>query len=409
MAYSKEISLALPPSTKNMVGGADRIDMAKPQFRNKRPHPKSQPFDPEDLRRRLYVVIAEREAQNETRQRQMVDALPAKWAQVERDQDALQHMYIERLAASSAAAWMPELTAPPRRPVKTISKSKQQSSEDKSRNRHSIVVPSEVNMEEAPKYRHIPDQAAAQFSRTTTSCGMQSDKSAVHSLSQAALRLYVQGASSADRSAIDSSITPGKQRKILQRARSKQERQHGRNQFQDSRITGDDAIPWRRSSKSGPGDRRASEPQDGTVSALADLHLHAYPSQGDVDAGMRPSSDETLVDTATANEHRVDWTQSDEILPHEKRGAKLLRKTTSILTLKGKLGHRRKNSAGDINRDGEGENDNTDRIRIVTIPEDRDEQAEADADDGSTPLSPHSGTSSSRSARLGFWGRLKRG
>ncbi|KAI1428845.1 hypothetical protein F5Y12DRAFT_636869 [Xylaria sp. FL1777] len=431
MAYSNEISLALPPLMKGPVGGAPRIDMAKPQFRKpQRFHPKSQPFDPEDLRRRLYVVIAEREAQSEKRQRQRVDSLPAKWAQVERERDT-QQLYIERLAATNTATWMPDITAPARRSVGggggggAVPKARQQPSlQDKLRNRHSLVAPSELsdaaaNTDECPKYRHVPEQAAAQFSRTTTSGGMQGDKPAVHSLSRAALRLYVEGATSAERSAIDSSITPGKQRKILQRARSQQERQHGRNQFQETRIAGDEAATWRRVNKGGPAGERGAEDHDGSggggVSALADLHLHAYPSQGQGQGdgdGLRHSSEETLVDTATANEHRVDWTQSDEMLPHERRGAKLLRKTTSILSLKGKLGHLRRNSGGGgggDNKEGDGENNNSNnRLRIVTIQEDCDEQAEADADDGSTPMSPHSGTSSSRSARLGIWGRLRR-
>ncbi|KAF2965935.1 hypothetical protein GQX73_g7628 [Xylaria multiplex] len=377
MAYSNEISLAFPPSLKGTAGGAPRIDMAtKQQFRKQgRPHPKSQPFDPEDLRRRLYVVIAEREAQNEKRQRQRVDALPAKWAQVEREENT-QQSYIERLAAINAAWTVSDMATPSRRASKS-----QSSLQDKLR-RSSAEIPSTVaDANECPKYRHIPEQAAAQFSRTTTSGSMQSDK-----------------ASSADRSAIESSITPGKQRKILQRARSQQDRQHTRNQFQDSRIVADEAVPWRRSSKSGPGagEKTILEEADG-VSALADLHLHAYPNQGESgDNKELHSSEETLVDAATANEHRIDWSQSDEMLPHEKRGVKLLKKTTSILTLKGKLGHLRKDSK-----------ENNNKLRIVTIQEDCDEQAEADADDGSTPMSPNSGTSG-RSPRLGIWGRLKR-
>ncbi len=427
MTYSNEISLALPPSMKGTAGGAPRLDLAKQQFRKPhRPHMKSQPFDPEDLRRRLYVVIAEREAQSEKRQRQRVDALPAKWAQVERERDT-QHLYIERLAATNTATWMPDITAPTRRSGGPFAKSKQQPSlQDKLRQRNSVIAAIEVPdiaaannaaAAECPKYRHVPEQAAAQFSRTTTSGGMQGDKTAVvHSLSRAALRLYVEGTSSADRSAIDSSITPGKQRKLLQRARSQQERQHGRNQFQESRVAGDDA--WRRRhSKSGP-ERALLSDDDAGVSALADLHLHTYSSRGETAAadGAVHSSEETLVDAATANEHRVDWSQSDEVLPTERRGAKLLKKTTSILTLKGKLGHLRRNSGGGGDKEGGGgggvnnhnNNHTTTKLRIVTIQEDCDEQAEADADDGSTPMSPDSGTSSSRSARLGIWARLKR-
>ncbi|KAI1368979.1 hypothetical protein F5Y08DRAFT_208761 [Xylaria arbuscula] len=428
MAYSNEISVALPPTMRGIAGGLPKMDMAKPQpgKSRHRTHPKSQPFDPEDLRRRLYVVIAEREAQGEKRTRQHVDSMPAKWAQVERERD-MQHLYIEHLAATTTTTWMPEVTAPPRRPSTTVPKSRlQQSIQDKIHKRNSMIAaPSELpnpDTTECAKYRHIPDQAAAQFSRTTTQGGMQDEKSAgaVHSLSRAALRLYVEGTSSADRSAIDSSITPGKQRKIMQRAQSQRDKQHGRNQFQESRLQDEGAR--RRSSKAGLEKTRTTEEErKGSISALADLHLHAYPSQGETGAdngggnnnnnGVH-SSEETLVDTATANEHRVDWTQSDEMLPHERSGAvKFLRKTTSILTLKGKLGHLRRNSNGDSTspKEGGGGDGVNNNLRIMTIQEAHDEQAEADADDGSTPMSPQSGTSSGRSARTGLWGRLKRG
>jgi hypothetical protein len=110
------------------------------------------------------------------------------------------------------------------------------------------------------------------------------------------------------------------------------------------------------------------------------------------------SSEETLVNAATALEHRIDWTQSDEMMPHEKKGLKLsplLRKTSSILTLKGKLGHLRRNSS-----------DKENKLSIVTILEDCDEEAEAEADDGSTPMSPNSG--SSRTGKMGVWARLRR-
>ncbi|KAI0453208.1 hypothetical protein F5B21DRAFT_505600 [Xylaria acuta] len=417
MAYSSEMPLALPPILK---GTAPRIDGPRQQYRRQqRPQPKSQPFDPEDLRRRLYVVIAEREAQNEKRQRQRVDSMPAKWAQVERERDA-QHLYIERLAPN--ATWPgPDITTPNRWPGPQPKLRSQSSLHNKLRCRTSFIGPSEpvhtgADTNKSPStYRHIPEQAAAQFSRTTTSTGMQSDKSLVHSLSKAALRFYVEGASSADRHAIKSSITPGKQRSLLQRTRAWQDRQHGRNQFQAPRVGGDESTPWRRRSKSGPvaGEMTMTIAEEDGISALADLHLHTYRDQGpgddlhfsnedDNNNNNHNNNNNTLVDASTAKEHRVDWSQSDELLPHEKKGVKLpplLRKTGSILTLKGKLGqHLRKNSADKENN----------KLRIVTIREegDCDEQADADADDGSTPMSPNSG--SSRSGRAGIWGRLKR-
>ncbi|KAI1124090.1 hypothetical protein F5Y10DRAFT_269420 [Nemania abortiva] len=429
MAYSNDLSLPMPPHMKGTVGGASITK--QPLKRPQRHQPKSQPFDPEDLRRRLYVVIAEREAQNEKRQRQRVDALPAKWAQVEKERDT--QVYIERLTkTSTSTTWPgPDMTAPVRCP-RSAPISKPPSRQDKARRRTSMMASSEradTNTAEtnttSTGYRHIPEVAAAQFSRTTTSTGMQSDKSLVHSLSKAALRFYAEGPSSADRQAIDSSITPGRQRSLLQRSRSQREQQHGRNQFQAPRLAGDDhhhqtAGPWRRGSNAGAGDAMILE-EDG-VSALADLHLHAFPSQGSEKGVMGAagaggpdvySSEETLVDAAAAaREHRIDWSQSDEMLPSERKGLRIqippiLRRTGSILTLKGKLGgqHSRKGSGDNNNHNNNNNNRENNGLSIVTIHEDCDEQAEAEADDGSTPMSPNSG--SPRYGR-GFWGRLRR-
>lgn len=421
MAYSNEVSLTMPPMLKGAAGGASRPDLAKPHYKKpQRLHPKSLALDPEDLRRRLYVVIAEQEALKDRRQRHRVDdASPANRAQAERERDT-QHLYIDRLPNTSTIWPVPDITMPAREPRPGSAPIfKPLSRQDKTRRRTSMVASSNTadtttDPNTGTSYRHIPEQAAAQFSRTTTSNGMQGDKSAVHSLSQTAVRFYVEGASSVDRQAIESSITPGRQRNLLQQARTQREQQHGRNQFQSAK---DEGVRWRRRSQPGPGPGPGTGetmmPEEDGVSALADLHLHAYSGHHEERFGGGGggdelySSEETLVDGGAANEHRIDWSQSDELLPHEKKGLKmsippLLRKTGSILTLKGKLGlphshshshsHSRKGSAGNK------------KLRIVTIQEDCDERAEAEADDGSTPMSPNSGSS-----RLGFWARLKRG
>ncbi|KAI1167181.1 hypothetical protein F5B18DRAFT_602243 [Nemania serpens] len=363
--------------------------------------------------------MAEREAQKERRQRHRVDdARPAKRAQAERERDT-QHLYIDRLPNTSTIWPVPDITAPTREPRQGPAPiPKPLSRQEKTHRRTSMGASSNTanataDVNTSAGYRHIPDQAAAQFSLTTTSNGMQSDKSVVHSLSQTAVRFYVEGPSSADRQAIESSITPGRQRSLLQHARTQREQQHGRNKFQDARVAGDEGVRWRRRSQPGPGPgpgtgERTTMPEEDGVSALADLHLHAYSEKDEERPGggdTLHSSEETLVDGATANEHRIDWSQSDELLPHEKKGLKisippLLRKTGSILTLKGKLGFPHSHSHSHSRKDSAG----IKKLRIVTIQEDCDERAEAEADDGSTPMSPNSGSS-----RLGFWGRLKRG
>ncbi|KAI1117545.1 hypothetical protein F5Y14DRAFT_448002 [Nemania sp. NC0429] len=443
MAYSNEATLKMPLKMKGATGvtagGASRLELPKPHYKKpQRLHPKSSALDAEDLRRRLYVVIAEREAQKQRRERHRADdASPARRAQTERERDT-QHLYIDRLPNTSTIWPAPDVTLPTREPrpgSAPISKPVV-SRQDKTRRRTSMAMPFKLadttttddDANTGAGYRHVPDQAAAQFSRTTTSNGMNGDnKPAVHSLSQTAVRFYAEGASFADRQAIESSITPGKQRSLLHHAQTQREQQHGRNQFQGA----EGVVRWRRRSQPAPGPgpgigigiREPIASGEDEISALAALHLHTYAGQDEARRGgggggggggdTLHSSEETLVDGATANEHRIDWSQSDEMLPHEKKGGlkmsipPLLRKTGSILTLKGKLGllpHSNSSHSHSHSRKGSGGvgAGNNKKLRIVTIHEDCDEQAEAD--DGSTPMSPNSGSS-----RLGFWGRLRRG
>ncbi|KAI1175730.1 hypothetical protein F4777DRAFT_578697 [Nemania sp. FL0916] len=487
MAYSNELALGIPPlrkSTSRFDPGRQQQQQPQQYKRPQRLHPKSQPFDPDDLRRRLYVVMAEREAQDVKRQRHRVDALlPAKRAQGEREYDIQpqqqhRHTFIEHLTTSTttkahAMTWpepghdYPPIWGPASAPVSKPPPSSS-SRKDKTRLRRTkIAAPSEPsqppaaeNLQTPPDastggvgYRHVPDQAATQFSRTTTSTGMQSkdnnnnnnnktsssSSTAVHRLSKAAVKFHSEGVSAADRQLIDSSITPGRQRSLIQRARTEHERLQARNQFQQTagspvdETAGGGGAPWRRRrSSAGVGETGVIvEEKEGTggISALADLHLHGYPSHGEGNGngggnggGDLHSSEETLVDAHTANEHRIDWAQQDEMLPSERRkssvsvgGLGLLRKTSSsILTLKGRLtgGHSRKNSHDDTTAHGNNKHGRDGALRIVTtIAEehvanvgDGDEQ---DGDDGSTPMSPNS-PPSNRPGGLRIWGRLRR-
>ncbi|KAI0472474.1 hypothetical protein F4859DRAFT_515318 [Xylaria cf. heliscus] len=487
MAYSNEMSLALPPILK-----PPRIE-TRHSRRHHRPHPKPQPLDAEDLCRRLYIVIAEREARKEKRQRQQVDSMPAKWAQVERERET--PFIIERLATNTT--WpVSGKTAPTWQPVEPRLRSQSSSQHNKLRCRTSFSPSAEPGAEtdnnnnnnnkspsSSSTYRHIPEQAAAQFSRTTTSACMQQqegDMPVMHRLSRPAIRLYLEGGSATDRLAVESSITPGRQRSLLQRVRIQQERQSGRNQFQDPHMTStaggdDDGVSRRQQQKQKQKQKQKQQQQQQQrwsskptgpplvemsmadiegISALADLHLRTYRDhhQGDYFGGSDEanlSNADTLVDASSAtattacehNHHhhhhhqqRVDWSQSDELLPHERKGirlAPLLRKTGSIMALKGKLvGHLRKRSGSDssaiapaaagADKDTEMETGmgtgtgmgmemgmGTENLRIVTIMEKSDEKDVVEADDGSTPVSPGSG--STRSGRRGFWARLRGG
>jgi hypothetical protein len=445
MTYYNDLALAVPPPPIGMAGRGYRSDVSKGHNKRQvKPRGKSQPFDPEDLRRRLYMVIAEQEAQEARRQRQRgrVDSLRAKKAQLEKEDELeeIDNVRLQRMGPTSTK------TAPSQGRLVPIPKSRSRSRSntrsknsvpDKPRSKPTTIVVSEVDASiEAAKatragHPYVPAQAATQFRRTTTSEGMR-EKSLVHSLSKAALRFYAEGTTTADREAIHASLTPGKQQNILRRARGQRDCQHVRTQFQGSQsnMGGGEGGggPRRRPNRAGGqagGVHEIAIIEEEELSALADLHLHSLAAGQGQGIGEKDddselfSSEDTLIDQAAAMERRIDWTQSDEVMPHERRGGGmtkltplLLRKTSSIFKLGGKLGgHMRRNSADD--KDSSETGNNTSKLRIVTtnIPEHHvvvhhDEEAEAEADDGSTPMSPNSG--SSRSGKLKIWGRLKR-
>ncbi|KAI0392666.1 hypothetical protein F5Y17DRAFT_459616 [Xylariaceae sp. FL0594] len=364
MAISADMALSMPPPPMDILGKGYRSDMPKVVHNSNKGQTrtrssKAQPFDPEDLRRRLRAVIADQEAQEARLQRQRgrVDSLREKKTPIEQNGERQEAAVAASLSSSTTTR--PKTIAVLRRPA-PISKSRSRSRSE-TRTKRSLplqdkpiirekpgktIVVSEVDASIGAAAKaaeaglpYVPAQAATQFKRTTTSERMR-EKSLVHSLSKAALRFYSQGTTAADRDAIHSSLTPGKQQSILRRARGQRDRQHVRNQFQGgprhddrsnsgSGTTTNDTRdgPRLRRTKPRLGGRGGASnitmiPEDaqGESSTLADLHLHRGGNDGyGGDEGDIFSTDDGVVavtdgiDLATAvTERRIDWTQSDE-------------------------------------------------------------------------------------------------
>ncbi|KAI1381553.1 hypothetical protein F4677DRAFT_129626 [Hypoxylon crocopeplum] len=362
------------------ASGAARQAAAKPEpsrqnHTKQHRHGKSQPFDADDLRRRLYVVLAEQEALKEKRRRERLEegsratqneeySTPmsrqsgigktdtAVLKSANTMPEASEASFAARVARSKHATVNPhqkEGSAKSSEPK--LGRSMSRSIQDKLRRKPSRVAPVSTESElRAPLYHHVPQEAATQFERTATANSMR-EKNLVHSLSQSAIKFHVEGRPS-DQIELDSSITPAQQSRALKRAQSHREKMHERNQFQnlgpvaDERRSSEESRHHRRHSSIGlnpvKSGRKASfgyipedEPLTVHATAASDLPIDEI------------SSEETLVvDPAAAHEHRVDWTQSDEMYERRKAGARnpLLRKADSLWTLKGKLGHRAKSS-----------------------------------------------------------------
>ncbi|KAI1329315.1 hypothetical protein F5Y16DRAFT_397499 [Xylariaceae sp. FL0255] len=441
---------------------------------------KSSPLDADDLRRRLYVVIAEREAKNEQRQREMVDSLPAKDAQMQREKSVRQQerhqqqqKQINQHQNPASRHMNPgttlmtmEMPVSAQIPLRTATASKppksKSSLQDKLRHKHSKTASSRiehnnVSAQDADCTRqYIPQSAAAQFARTTTS--VEAKKSLVHGLSAAALRFHTQGSTTADRDALvlgDSTITPAKQRGLLHRVHKQRDLLHERNQFQEpsSKIFGEKSeesgnshlMSWRHwngpsggflyhSNNNNNNNQQAPplgkaieamilDDHGADMRALVDLNNGRYcyneynrNGNGNGNGNERQSSGDTLVDKmARAMEHRIDWTQSDEMLPHEKRGVlqlkthPLLRKTSSIWTLKGRLGGHRRKKSGDEGVENHHHPHQQQQQQLDIVAEEFDAGrgetgagtvAEINIDDESTPMSLDSGNSQTKGLRI---------
>ncbi|KAI1388286.1 uncharacterized protein F4822DRAFT_240769 [Hypoxylon trugodes] len=283
-----------------------------PYRQRHRRNPKSQPFDADDLRQRLYLVIMEREAMEEGKKRERIEEEKrAKKAQAGKTHLPSDSSFAARMARSESTA--------------------------ESKGSRLISKPSILRrkaskaVESTPPYHHVPQEAAAQFARTATAHSMR-ERASVHSLSHSQSQ------------AQDTGINPAQQNRALERALS-----HRTRGLEERRSSEDSWNRDRRrpisssSSKAGP--RRKSSNHFGNI--MEDETLPVRSNVVIIDPPIDEiSSEETLVvDPAVAvNEHRVDWTQSDEMCQKRRSSAgtigriPLLRKADSLWTLKGKLG-----------------------------------------------------------------------
>ncbi|KAI2625272.1 hypothetical protein GGS26DRAFT_592958 [Hypomontagnella submonticulosa] len=337
---------------------AIKPDTFKPSQPGRHRHAKSQPFDADDLRRRLYVVIAEQEASKKKRRsRHEAESGSARDTSTNRSgtpksvatkPGADETSFAARMARGQTPGDLLLKDGSVLPPEGKLGRSVSKSIQDKLRRRASRIEPILAeDVIKAPTYHHIPQQAAAQFERTATANSMR-EGNLVHSLSQSALKYHTEGRQ-CDRTELESSMSPAQQNRALERARSHREKVHERNQFQSPRQLADE----RRSSE---------ESRRNIIIGLSPIKSRGKNSIGNIPedealavhpvAPLDPpvdeiASEETLVvDPMVVREHRVDWTQSDEPYSRPKTAVRipLLRKADSLWTLKGKLVHLSKNS-----------------------------------------------------------------
>ncbi|ORY64437.1 uncharacterized protein BCR38DRAFT_435103 [Pseudomassariella vexata] len=355
---------------------------------------KSQPFDAEDLRRRLYIVLSQQNAQKEEKRRARAEAAAKKamggeagLAEIQQEVTSCKEIFTtlpESAKPASRTIVKPstqqDATSPPGKqtsnttsPDSTLTRSLSKSGWDKLHRKPSKLQSNPVEeADEQQLYHHVPQQAAAQFARTATADKMRGSNQ-IHSLSRQALRFYTEGSPS-EKAELNSSKSPSDQMRALRRAQSHREKLHDRNQFQQTRALEDSGvgerislgnlrqrhtIPGRTSSKKGRHGSAAARPKPLSIADILEStevgdfgHSPPSPLSREVSSGderVLGGIPEVVLAMdagagADADEHRVDWTQRDEEvqLQHREKSKSstripLLRRADSIWALRAKI------------------------------------------------------------------------
>ncbi|KAK3297616.1 uncharacterized protein B0H64DRAFT_473702 [Chaetomium fimeti] len=179
-------------------------------------------FDPNELTRRLYVVLAEQKVHAERRRR----------ARGETSNQKDGHGQV----SSSRSKEARQKAAEP--PADLITELRRTESTKHKPSHPATAGPGPDSQSEA--YRHVPQEAAKQFTRTTTVENMR-DTSLIHKLSKHALKFHLEGPKSVrpgggSNGAPEPALAPGELTRALQQTQTQRNQLLDRNQFQRTRT-----------------------------------------------------------------------------------------------------------------------------------------------------------------------------
>jgi len=339
-------------------------------------------FDPEELSRRLYLVLAEQKEHAE-RKRKAREAStstgynkPSSSSNRRRDgagrRDGGQassstgsHTQHQQPATTDLISELKRCSLNKRRGSKlglnTTSLTQSGSDPNSASAGEAGASPSE--------YHHVPSQAARQFARTTTVDVMR-DSNQIHTLSKRALKYHLEAGRTTKQGGGETAVNPAELAKVLRYNLAQRDKALERNQFQHSRALEEavQKVQEREREERAKNPLRDAHTFEGELSRIAppdyvQQHLHpnkalkrntiAVPSASRSSAAAGFSADDDLLEDSvrrrslilmeqptleavtedvnaqieeeaarfSAHEHRaVDWTQSDEV-PHRRRNS----------------------------------------------------------------------------------------
>ncbi|KAG6090684.1 hypothetical protein E4U15_000036 [Claviceps sp. LM218 group G6] len=218
--------MAYPPAHLRLPVLAKQESM-KATSRPKSLPAQSQPVDPQELARRLSVVLAEQRAHSDRKRRARTYAAI----------DLQQHSLSSR-PNRNVDQLLPDCVGETESEIGIAHKTYRSSSHEETPFEHtnyqkpgsSSTRKSHDGLGNMPSYRHVPKVAASQFTSTTTAVS-PSELGTIHPLSRQALSFHLDGPNaSLAAKAIACDAAPRETNKALRRAQSMRERQYKRNQ-----------------------------------------------------------------------------------------------------------------------------------------------------------------------------------
>ncbi|KFA47393.1 hypothetical protein S40293_05396 [Stachybotrys chartarum IBT 40293] len=330
MGYPTEIRAANKRPSKPV-----KVTKAKANPRPQYPTP----FDPDDLTRRLYAVLAEQKTQAERKRRARTDAEKRTHGEPKPRKGGLAESSQPKINNVNKT---PKAHAVPKPSSAKAAQSDHARGSTKGDELHrSTSKSSKENDADEPKlapYHHVPQVAASQFAVTTNSDRL-GELPLVHKLSRPAMKFHMEGPNASREVAeLGADASPTAQVRALRRAQSQRERQYDRNHFQQTHSLRRVQEAEDRENGEAP-QRHTFEAQErptwventnlsetrrqstGTMLAKTlGRVVEGQPlngmSHGD---RLEPWSEQELA--VIADDHRVDWTQSDEAAPRLERSA----------------------------------------------------------------------------------------
>ncbi|KAG6283362.1 hypothetical protein E4U48_000654 [Claviceps purpurea] len=302
----------------------------------------SQPVDPQELSRRLSVVLAEQRAYSDRKRRARTHAAIN-----------LQQHSLNSRPNRNVDQPLPDCVRGTESEIGIANKTERSSSYEDTLFEHvnhqkpgsSSAQKSHDGLEDMSTYRHVPKVAASQFTSTTTAAS-PSENGPIHPLSRQALSFHLDGPNaSLAAKAIACDAAPRETNKALRRAQSMRERQYKRNQVDGPILPRTSELGTALYPLSpGPFDHGIDdESRDARRMSTGSMlgRSEPRPIEPFEMAAVLLSPEKSEIVNQSKN--RVDWTQSDEstkgnavVQPAFTRLE--LRKTDSKWKLRGRLG-----------------------------------------------------------------------